>query len=321
VQERSRNATAPRADALGGIAAVVVGIVVLSLGSTIVKWSGATGSVVAFWRLVVGAGIWFAVLGFRRVRITAADLRRTVPVGMLFGFNISLFFTGVRLTRVANVEFIGTLSPVLVVPAAALLLGERVRGRIVGAGLVALAGVAIVLLGSPKVAGDDNVTGDLLAAGAVLTWSLYLLGAKRIRQTMDTKVFMAGMTLGAIVGAAPVAIGSGDLAGLDGRGWLTVGILAVLSGTVAHGCLTWAQRHLAVSTIAMMQLAQPGLATLWAFLVLDESIAAVQVAGMALVVVGVGAIAVESSRPRSRPDAAPRRAPGAPGATPVVAKP
>ncbi len=279
-----------------GLAAVCAAIVALSLGSSIVKWSQATGSVVALWRLVVGAGIWTVVLAVQGRRVTVADLRRTVPLGLLFGFNISLFFTGVRMTRVANVEFIGTLTPVLIVPLAAITLGERLRARVVVSGLLALAGVAVVLLGSPKVAGDDNLTGDLLAAAAVATWAVYLLAARKVRQTMDTSVFMAGMTLGAILGAAPVAVGTGDLFSLPAKGWVAVGVLAVLSGVVAHGLLTWAQRHVPLSTLSMMQLAQPGLATFWAWVVLGESIAAVQVLGMALVLVGVGSIALDAAR-------------------------
>jgi drug/metabolite transporter (DMT)-like permease len=287
VQQGRRNA---------GLAAVCAAIVALSLGSSIVKWSQATGSVVALWRLVVGAGIWTVVLAVQGRRVTVADLRRTVPLGLLFGFNISLFFTGVRMTRVANVEFIGTLTPVLIVPLAAITLGERLRARVVVSGLLALAGVAVVLLGSPKVAGDDNLTGDLLAAGAVATWAVYLLAARKVRQTMDTSVFMAGMTLGAILGAAPVAVGTGDLFSLPAKGWVAVGVLAVLSGVVAHGLLTWAQRHVPLSTLSMMQLAQPGLATFWAWVVLGEAIAAVQVLGMALVLVGVGSIALDAAR-------------------------
>jgi drug/metabolite transporter (DMT)-like permease len=291
-------ATATRARGLG---AVVVAIVLLSLGSTLVKWSGATGSVVAFWRLVIGVGVWLAVLRAAHVRLTARDLRLAVPPGLLFGFNISLFFTSVKLTRVANVEFLGTLSPVLVVPAAALLLGERVRWRLLGFGAVALVGVAIVLLGAPTVAGDDGLAGDLLAAGAVATWAVYLLLTKRVRRTMDTKVFMAGMTIGAVFGAAPVAVGSGDLFGLDARGWFVVVVLALSAGVVAHGLLAWAQRHVAVSTMSLMQLAQPGLAALWAFLVLGEEVAPVQFVGMALVVAGVGAVALETARRTAPP--------------------
>ena len=122
----------------------------LSLGSTIVKEIGAPGLATAAWRLVFGSAIWMVVL-----HGGVAGSRRGPPVwpgpsAVFFAADIALFFVAVTKTSVANAEFIGSLVPVAVVPLAALLFHERVRGVVARLrGGLALAGVAVILFTAP----------------------------------------------------------------------------------------------------------------------------------------------------------------------------
>jgi drug/metabolite transporter (DMT)-like permease len=83
---------------------------------------------------------------------------------------------------------------------------------------------------------------------------------------------------------------------VSARGWALIALMALTSGMLAHGALAWAQRRVPVSTISMMQLGQPGISTLWAFLLLGESVRPVQLVGMVVVVVAVGLIAIRAAR-------------------------
>lgn len=277
-----------------GIAAIGVALFTLSWGSTIVKETGSPGSVVAFWRLVIASVVWHAVVRVRRVRLTRQHWRAVAPAGLLFGLDLVCFFTAVRLTRIANVEFTGTLVPALVVPLAAWRLKEKVAPRTIVLGLVALAGVALILL--TATGGGSSRRGDLLAVGAVLAWTAYLLVTKRARQGIDTTVFMAIMSTVAAVLVAPVALATGELGTVSTKGWVLIGVMVVSSGLLAHGLLAWSQRRVPVSTLSMLQLAQPGMSTLWAFLVLDESVRGIQLVGMGIALVAVGFIARDAAR-------------------------
>ena len=73
-------------------------------------------------------------------------------------------------------------------------------------------------------------------------------------------------------------------------------LLAVLTGTICHGLLAWAQTRVAVSTIAILQVGNPALATLWAFLVLDETVTGLQAAGMVVVIGALAAFIISSRR-------------------------
>jgi drug/metabolite transporter (DMT)-like permease len=96
---------------------------------------------------------------------------------------------------------------------------------------------------------------------------------------------------------APFALATGKIGSLTASGWLLTLTLALLTGTISHGLLAWAQRHVDVSVISILALGQPGLAAFWAFVLLHESVRAVQIVGMVLVVLALGAFSV-TARPR-----------------------
>jgi drug/metabolite transporter (DMT)-like permease len=73
-------------------------------------------------------------------------------------------------------------------------------------------------------------------------------------------------------------------------------ILAVVTGTGAHGLIVFAQKYVPVGTISIMQVSQPAMAALWSVLFLDQSIRPIQIVGMALVIAGLAAVTVYSRR-------------------------
>jgi drug/metabolite transporter (DMT)-like permease len=291
-----------------GVIAVVLAFAGLSLGSTIAKSSGSPGVVVAFWRFLFAAVVWHAWIVLRGSRAGSARAvdsrawRVAALPGVVFGVNLACFFSGANRTPIAHAEFISALTPVVLIPVAAVVLKERIQRYAVVGGAVALAGVTLILRQAP--AAGTSVSGDLLVIGAVVAWVVYLLTAKAARATLDTSTFMAVMTTAACVTTLSIALvtaGPAALVGLTATGWALVVVLAVTAGTISHGLLTWAQRRVGVGTISMLQLAQPGLGVWWAAVILGEGVTAVQLLGMAIVLGAVGAIAWRSSREPAPP--------------------
>ena len=223
-----------------GLAAVLCAQFGLSLGSTIVKEIGAPGLATAAWRLVFGAVIWMVVLHRRGGRLSARATRLAGPSAVFFAADLALFFVAVTKTSVANAEFIGSLVPVVVVPLAALLFHERVRGLSLAFGAVALAGVAVILFTAPA-SGISTPAGNLLAFIAMGMWAGYLLSARRARAVLGTSEFMTTVAVLAAIILVPIAAISGKLWEVPAAGWKYIVLLAVLTGTVCHGLLAWAQ--------------------------------------------------------------------------------
>ncbi len=286
-----------------GLLAICGAILFFSLGSTIVKKAGIPGPTMAFYRMLLTTGLWTVILRSTEQRwITRAELRKALVPGIVFGLNITLFFTGVTKTSVANAEFIGALTPVILVPAGAILFKERINTRALWFGMVSFAGLMLVLFNVPS-NGAATWTGNLIIVCAMFSWATYLLTSRRLRAEMSVQAILTAVMMIASVTVFPLALFSGNLDGLTMHAVPYVMLLAVMTGTAAHGFIVYAQHTVPVGTISIMQVAQPALAVVWAYLILDQTIRPVQVVGMALVLSGLAAVVTLSRRALAPVDA------------------
>lgn len=304
----THSARSTQSMATRSLVAILVAFVGLSLGSTIAKSSGSPGPVVAFWRLLIGAVLWHtwiwvrgALNGSPRAVDASAWRVATLP-GIAFGVNLSCFFSGVTRTPIAHAEFVSALTPLVLLPLAALTLNERVQRHVVIGGVVAVSGVALILSQAPS--GGTSYFGDFLVACSMLAWVVYLITAKAARSHISTHDFMAAMSTVACVTTLPISLitagGPGELFDLSAKGWLLVALLAITAGMISHGLIAWAQPRLPVGTVSMLQLGQPGLGVLWAATLLDESVKPIQLVGMAIVLGAVASIARRSAATHSQ---------------------
>lgn len=250
------------------------------------KLAETPGSIIAFWRMVVTAVVWQCILRATGRRTTLAHLKTAFVPGILFGLNLAMFFTAVTRTSIAHAEFLGSMTPLILIPAGAYFFHEHVKWTSLPWGLLAIAGIGVVLFTSPATS-DATLAGDLIVLGAMVLWASYLLTTKRVRQTMDVVEFMAAVVPIAAVALVPVVVIRGGATDMTGKGWAVVLLLTLLTGTGAHGMIVFAQRSLPIATIGVMQIAQPALAVMWAALLLDETIRPIQVVGMAMVLGGL----------------------------------
>ncbi|MCH9836540.1 MAG: DMT family transporter [Ilumatobacter sp.] len=282
-----------------GLIAMAAAVVAFSLSTPIVKWSGATGVVLAFWRMWLSVATWWIVLtGQRRPFPDRHTWVLVAPAGLFFGVNISLLFTAVTKTSIAHVEFIATMTPLLVVPAGAYFFNERPDWSALRFGVISIIGVTMVLFFGPST-GTATVGGDLIMLLVLCSWTGYLLFTKRARaHGVDTVTFMACMMPLGLITTIPMAIvlAGEEILSMTRRGWLVAAALAILTGMIAHGCIAFAQQHLPIATITVMQTSQPALAVFFAFLILGEEVRGLQVVGMVLVIAGVTAFTLVSQR-------------------------
>lgn len=285
--------TAPRPV---GFLALCGAVLFFSLGSTIVTKAGLPGPTLAFWRMLTTAFIWMIVLAVaERDRLHLADLRTAALPGIVFGLNITLFFTGVTRTSVANAEFIGALTPIVLVPIGVVVFRERADLRALSFGLISFVGLAIVLFNSPP-RGAASWAGNVIMIGAMLSWATYLTTMRRIKNAMSLPRTMAALMLVASVTILPITVARGELRDVTVDSLPYIALLAVMTGTGAHGLMLVAQRSVPIATIGTMQVAQPALAVGWAYLFLDQTITGVQVVGMVLVMLGLAAVVVSTRR-------------------------
>ena len=114
-----------------------------------------------FWRLWLGAALMLAVLAVTGRRPSRADIRASIPGGVLFGLNLVLFFSAIKATSIADVLVIGALQPALVLLVAGRLFGEHVDRAELAWIAVSVLGVVVFVLGSVLdmfIAGEEGCT-------------------------------------------------------------------------------------------------------------------------------------------------------------------
>lgn len=278
-----------------GVAAVLGVITVFSVFNVIVKIVQMPAVTFAFYRLWLGAAVMVLLMLVSGRRLTWAKIRASAPGGLLFGFNILLFFVAIRATAVADVLIIAALQPALTMLVAGPLFGERVSRHEVAWTGVSLLGVVLVAVGQ---SGTPvwSLRGDLFAVGALLVWTVYFLVSKRVRRSVPAVEYMTTVTLVSAVVITPVALLSGEpLSGVRMQDWLWLGLF-VAGAQGGHVILAWAHAHVDVSVSSLLILAEPAISAVAALVFLGEPITALAIAGGGVVLASVAAIVRRATR-------------------------
>ena len=278
-----------------GVLAVLGLVVAFSFSSTLVKRAETAGVLVAFWRLATVSLVWNVVLWSTGRRVTLRNVRAVWIPGVFFGLNLAVFFAGATHNSVANAALIGSCAPFLIVPVGAWLFREFISPRALVFALLAFGGVALVLL-SASPGGDASLLGNVLGVLAMLLLVAYVASTRYFRREMDVTTFMATICPIATLAVLPVAVLHGGVFSMSGTGWTYMLILAFTSGITAQGLLVYAQNSIQIGTIGIAQIAQPALAVVGAFLLLEEVLNARQMVGIAIVMGGLLAFTVLNQR-------------------------
>jgi drug/metabolite transporter (DMT)-like permease len=291
-----------------GIVAVLTAVVVWAFTNVVIKITEAPALTFAFWRLWLGVALMIIVLRLSGRRLTWAMVKASAPGGVLFGLNIALFFSAIKVTSVADVLIIQALQPALILMVAGWLFAERITRWDVSWTIVSVAGVVLVTLGS---SGTPvwSLRGDLLAVGSLLAWTIYFLVSKSVRRTVDVVEYMTTVTLVGAVVITPIVLASGQgLGGFRWQDWAWLGLF-LIAGQGGHLLVAWAHAQVDVSISSLLILAQPIIATVAAFVVLGEPLTVLEIVGGLVVIVAVAAIVRRATRISGTDDIIPVEAP------------
>lgn len=295
--------TAPRGTAASpldlklGLAAMGTAIVAWGMTGVLIKAIDMGAIAIAFWRFLAYAAGFSIYLRARGVRIDRSVLRRTLPGGICLAGDVMLFFTAVKYTNIVNATTIGALQPLILAVVAVRLFGETVRRREIVIALIAIAGVVVVVVESAGTPGWSPA-GDLAAVGALLSWSAYWVFAKRSHGTITPMEYTAGTGWWTAIFALPIGLLIGtdmSVPGLDQ--WLPLIGLVLVGGVLGHGLMNWAIVRVPLWLGSTLTLLIPVISSIAAWIFLDETLTALQVAGMFVVVAALTAIVVGQQRP------------------------
>jgi drug/metabolite transporter (DMT)-like permease len=287
-----------RRPGLGAVAATSA-VVVWGFSSVAIKQvPDLNGLGVACYRIWLGAALVTVAFVAGGGRVTLRLLRASLWGGLAFTADLVLFFCAVQETSIANATVIGALQPLLVLVVAGPVFGERARAAELAWGAVAVAGTTLVVLGGDG-GGANSAVGDLLAVGALLSWTAYFAFTKAARAQLTAFEYLTGMSIVAAVAVLPLPLlFDGTLGTTDAQGWLTIVYLTAVNGLLGHFLMSWAHGHVTLLGVSLLTLGIPVVSAASAWWLIDEPLVPVQVLGMAVVVAALALVTLSSARRR-----------------------
>ena len=289
----------------------VLGILGISFSAILVKQADASPSTAAFFRAAYAVPVLFLVWMWVRHRDgRPATLRlMAAAAGLFLALDLTVWHRSIDLIGAGLATVLANTQVLFVGAAAWAIHRERPTGLALLTIPIVFAGVALISgLGRADAFGEDPLGGVAFGVVSGAAYAVFLLAFRASNRELAPA---AGPLLDATMGAAVGAL-IGGLADPDfslaftwpAHGWLlTLALVAQVAGWLL---IAAALPRVPALETSVLLLLQPMLTVVWGLLIFAEDLSALQWAGVALVLGGVGALTLRGSV--ERPAAAPAEA-------------
>ena len=251
------------------------------------------------WRGLAGAAIGAAFFFGGRNAWPGREAMRVHLTRGLIGVPMALlFFWGLARVPMAQAIALAFVAPLIALYLAALVLKEKIEGRAILASLLGFGGVLVILAGQAEAEmGPDAFRGALaiLASAALYAYNIILMRKQALlARPTEVAFFTSGIMAGSFLLAAPFLGESPPLAELPaivGAALLAFGSLLLLS---------WAYARAEAQHLAPVEYTSFIWAAILGFLIFDERVQPLTLAGAAMIV--VACLIAATRRPPPDPD-------------------
>jgi len=236
------------------------------------------------------AAAWWANRGVPAAPLTVRDGALIGALGILGYYAGSLLdFIGLQYVSAALGRLVLFLYPTVVVILSAIFLKQAITPRIATALVLSYLGIALVLSRAAAEQQSNITLGAAVIFCGALTYSVYLVAGSRVVQRIGSMRFIAhamsaatAVCVGHFLAARPLAALSLPL-----DAYALVLLLATICTVLPVFATAEALRRVGANLVAIVGAVGPVATILLGFIILDETLTVVQLAGALLVVGGV----------------------------------
>lgn len=261
---------------------VLAAAVLWSLSGALAKATDLPSSEIAFYRSLFAGLCLLPLVPVAHWRFH----RLMVPTCLAFGGMIGLYIAAMRLTTAANAIFLQCTATFWLVPASAILFGERPdRRALLGIGLATIGTLSIVAFGYQGRPGEE--WGVLLALGSGPLYAAVVLSLRGLRH-LDPTWLSAVNNLGgalALGGWLLLVEGPVPVPGPGQLGFLMV--FGVVQMALPYALFARGLRALSAPEAGLIGLLEPVLNPTWVFLVWGERPAPATIVGGGFLLAGI----------------------------------
>jgi len=295
---------------------LLFGVLVAATSSILVRLAqgeGVPSVAIATWRLIFASAILLPLAWTRR----AAELRALKPrdillggaAGVFLGIHLATWIYSLEFTSVASSAVLVTTTPLWIAMSVFFFYGERLsRFTIIGL-IAALAGGVLVAFSdggvlavtggslqfnwqnliAPAGKTDTALFGDMLALLGAWMATAYLLVGRNLRRHLSTLTYVWLVYTAAMVAMVGFSLVSGpSLGGYSGWAYLWIFLLAIGPQLIGHTSFNWSLAHLSTTFVALAILGEPVGSAIFAYFLLSETFALIQLVGFVLLLAGIG---------------------------------
>ncbi len=229
---------------------------------------------------------------------------RLLVLGLgLIGYYLSSFldFLGLQYISAGLERLILFLYPTMTVILSALLYRRAIGRKVIAAMALSYAGIALVFLHDLGVKEGSIVLGASLVFASTLSYSIYLVGAGHAIARIGTMRFTAYAMVVASAASLLQFVVMRPMSALDlpMRVYELSIAMAIFSTVLPVFLLSFAIRSIGSGSASLIGTIGPVSTIYMAYMILGESISLLQIAGSALVLVGVLIISLNSQRTKA----------------------
>jgi drug/metabolite transporter (DMT)-like permease len=245
------------------------------------------------WALIVAL---VAVLRPRLLRVERGEIPNLAFLGVAgIGAVYLTYFVAIERLQIGVALTIEYLGPLLLLLWLWLARGRHLSRQLWGAMALSLVGIFFVVRAYDL--GALDALGVAAGLAAAVSFAIYLAGSERAGQRNapgTTLVWAFGFaTLFWLAVQPPWTFPFDHFSGTEN---LLLGLAVIVVGTVLpYGCLVAAVRHVPAARAGVVATLEPVLSALFAFLIHDEGLAAIQIVGGVVVLAAV--VWVQTQRP------------------------
>ncbi|MEH7108788.1 DMT family transporter [Bacillus sp. JJ1764] len=273
-------------------AVLAIGVLSVSASAIFVKLCSAPSGTIAFYRLffsvILMLPLFLTKKHIAELRlITKKDWLYSAIAGILLAFHFILWFESLNYTSVASSTVLVTLQPIFAFIGTFLFFKEKLSGKAILSGIIAVAGSVVISWGDFQISGTA-LFGDFLALIACAFVTGYLLFGQDVRKRVSlitytfVLYFMSTITL-----FVYALLADQPLYPYPAKDWIYFILLALLPNLLGHSLFNWSLKWLSTSTISMAILFEPVGATILAYFLLDEKVVLTQILGGIIVIGGI----------------------------------
>lgn len=269
--------------------ALAIGIICISVFPILVKLQLTGGLISAFYRMAIaGALLLPYVIVTKKFKLPRASiLILAVLCGLLFASDVAVWNISIQESSATQASLLTNLSPVWVGIASFLFLKNKPATNFWIGTVIAVFGM-ITLVGFEFFLNLDFNAAFLLAILSGVLYAIYMLVSKNALSEMDVLSFMMVTLITSTLFLGVVCLALNEpFSGFSNAGWLVLFIQGIVCQLIAWLLISYATQNMRATRVSLSLLGQAVLATILAWLFLDEKITFQMIVGGLILLLGI----------------------------------